>query len=257
MKRSLSSLILMACLFLCVGMMVAQAATKFSNDYKWPFGKRNIGAELGGTVAVMELFTSETCAFCPDADKYFTDLVTKTPIIGLSCHVNFFTNKAQGLSLPICTARQKQYANLISGGTKYTPQIVINGRKESIGYYYDAIMKLIIDDSKAKPIKRITIKKTSEIGSYEFLLSANNAVKSADIWFAYYAPTMTRKMTYGPNIGKTLTYSKPVTSMQKMGSWLGDTRNYKFTPSLKSNPAGLVILVQNNAGILYAGEVKF
>ena len=242
---------------LVTGAMCAVAATKFSNVYKWPFGARDIGAELGGNVAVVELFTSETCAFCPQADAYFTDIVTKTPIIGLSCHVNYFSNKAQGLSVPVCTGRQKDYAQRIAGGVKYTPQMVVNGRKETIGYYYDSVMKMIIDDSKQKPVKRIDITAGSMTGSYQFSLPQNTSIKSADIWFAYYAPTITKKLTYGPNIGKTLTYSKPVISITKMGTWIGDNKNFKFTPALKTKPAGVVVLVQNQSGILYAGEVKF
>jgi hypothetical protein len=184
-------------------------------------------------------------------------MMTKTPIIGLSCHINYFSNKTQGLSVPVCTQRQKDYAQKISGGVKYTPQVVVNGRKENIGYYYDSVMNMIIDDSKQKPIKQINITAGSMTGSYQFSLPSNTNIKSADIWFAYYAPTVTKKLTYGPNAGKTLTYSKPVTSMQKMGVWMGDTKNFKFTPALTTKPAGVVVLVQNQSGILYAGEVKF
>ncbi len=257
MKRSLSRVFFFAIVALSLTIMSAFAATKFSNAYKWPFGSRDITSDLNGNVAVIELFTSETCAFCPQADAYFTDLMAKTPIIGLSCHVNYFSDKAQGLSIPICAQRQKQYAAAISGGMKYTPQMVINGSKETIGYYYDAAMNLIIETSKSKPIKRLSITAGSSSGSYQFSLPQNTSIKSADIWFAYYGPTITKKLTYGPNAGKTLTYSKPVTAMQKMATWMGDGKNFKFTPGLKNKPAGLVILVQNQSGILHAGEVKF
>lgn len=254
MKQFLSSLI-----FLCLSLLPVQgqSAEKSFNQYQSPFEARNVKAEMGNQIAVVELFTSETCAFCPNADRFFNDLVSQTNVIGLSCHVNYFSKKPVGLSRPICSTRQKAYAANISSGMKFTPQIIINGAVSQVGYYYDAVLNDIVTLTKKSPIRSLLISKSASPNTYQFTLTQNNAVKSADIWLALYAPTITKDITSGPNAGKTLTYARPVIALEKIQTWMGDNRTIRFRPSLRQNPAGAVILIQTDKSIIAAGEIKF
>lgn len=255
MKPFLSRILLSALCCTLIGYGTAYAATKLlSNEYAWPFDGRDVSAELQNKIAVVELYTSETCAFCPNADKFFSDLMGKTNLIGFSCHVNYFSNKSQGLDRPICTTRQKQYAANLTGGMKYTPQMIINGRKESVGYYYTNVLTTILSDKTA--IAPLAIQK-GDFDEFSFNLPASQAIKNADIWLVAYAPVVTKKIKFGPNAGKTLSYTRPVTSIDKLASWTGDARTIKFTPNLKSSPAGMVVLVQSSSGIIAAGQFEF
>ena len=254
MNHILSSLIFLSFILSPLG---AYSAEKSFNDYQSPFETRNVKAEMGNGIAVVELFTSETCAFCPNADKFFNDLVNNTNVIGLSCHVNYFSKNAVGLSRPICNIRQKNYATHISGGMKFTPQMIINGTMSQVGYYYDTILNDLVTITKKSPTRLLNIQKSISPGKYQFNLNQNNNVKSADIWLALYAPTITKKITSGPNVGKTITYSRPVTALEKIGTWMGDSRTISFTPSQRRSPAGAVILIQTDKAIIAAGEIKF
>jgi hypothetical protein len=254
MKHILSSLILLvAALFA----FTVNASGKLNFKYEWPYANRDMMAETSNAVVVAELFTSETCAFCPNADQYFQDLITKTNVIGLSCHVNFFSNKAQGLALPICASRQKLYSDRITGGVKYTPQMIINGKLESVGYYYTTIMDQILAEQKTQSVSKLNIQKSAVSSSYEFQLAINPKVNKADIWLALYGDTITKQITSGPNRGKTLTYARPVLALQKMATWQGDARTVRFNPSLRLRPKGAVVMVQTDKGLVAAGEVKF
>jgi hypothetical protein len=254
MKHILSSLILVLVVLLTAN---SYASGKLNFKYEWPYANRDMMAETSKSVVVVELFTSETCAFCPNADQYFQDLITKTNVIGLSCHVNFFSNKPQGLALPICTNRQKFYSDRLTGGVKYTPQMIINGKLESVGYYYTTIMDQILAEQNTKSVSKLNIQKSAVSSSYEFQLAINPKVNKADIWLALYGDTVTKQITSGPNRGKTLTYTKPVIALQKMVTWQGDARTIRFNPSLRLRPKGAVVMVQTASGLVAAGEVKF
>ena len=92
-----------------------------------------------GSVLV-ELFTSEGCPHCPEADamleKLYTDQsVEGAQIVALEEHVDYWDRPSwvDHYSSPTFTQRQQGYADAMDLDSLYTPQMVVNGLVEFVG----------------------------------------------------------------------------------------------------------------------------
>jgi hypothetical protein len=88
---------------------------------------------------LVELFTSEGCSSCPPADALLAQLdrqgMSDIEVVALSEHVDYWNHLgwADAFSSPLFSARQRTYASKFRMESVYTPQMVINGRSESLG----------------------------------------------------------------------------------------------------------------------------
>ena len=87
-----------------------------------------------------ELFTSEGCSSCPPADdllRRLTDeqLVDGVEVVALSEHVDYWNRLGwtDPFSSQAFSARQQRYQRALRTDQIYTPQMVVNGRREAIG----------------------------------------------------------------------------------------------------------------------------
>jgi hypothetical protein len=87
--------------------------------------------------AVVELFTSEGCSSCPSADRLLAkiDSVYKKNVYVLEFHVDYWDKGGwkDMFSNADYTRRQQEYSKLFYASEIYTPQAIINGRKQMIG----------------------------------------------------------------------------------------------------------------------------
>ncbi len=83
---------------------------------------------------VVELFTSEGCSSCPPADALLTELARRGDVLPLAFHVTYWNALGwrDPYSLDAATSRQANYAAQLGGGS-YTPEMVVNGRREMVG----------------------------------------------------------------------------------------------------------------------------
>jgi hypothetical protein len=99
-------------------------------------------AVLGPAVALadarppvlVELFTSEGCSSCPQADAALARLrsdpaLASVEVIPLELHVDYWNRLGwtDPFSAPEFTLRQEEYARLLGGDGLYTPQMVVDG----------------------------------------------------------------------------------------------------------------------------------
>lgn len=85
--------------------------------------------------AVLELFTSEGCSSCPPADTLLTELGREPGVLALAFHVDYWDRLGwvDPFGSPEATARQHAYGRRFGAGRIYTPQLVVNGRRELVG----------------------------------------------------------------------------------------------------------------------------
>jgi len=89
---------------------------------------------------LVELFTSEGCGNCPQADKQLAFLETQQPIAGadvitLGYHVDYFNDRGwkDEYSSAEYTRRQNLYAMRLGAESIYTPQMIVDGGFQFIG----------------------------------------------------------------------------------------------------------------------------
>lgn len=88
--------------------------------------------------AVIELFTSEGCSSCPPADELIARIQKETnqqPVYILAFHVDYWNRLGwkDVFSSHAFSERQNQYAKWLNLQSIYTPQVVVNGKKEFVG----------------------------------------------------------------------------------------------------------------------------
>ncbi|RZJ54762.1 MAG: DUF1223 domain-containing protein [Flavobacterium sp.] len=88
-------------------------------------------------IAVLELFTSEGCSSCPPADELMGRIQNEYKddnVYVLSYHVDYWDRQGWKdiFSNPDYTKRQYDYAKWLGKEPIYTPQLVVNGRKDYI-----------------------------------------------------------------------------------------------------------------------------
>src|SRR5262245_20127636 len=101
--------------------------------------------------AVIELFTSQACSSCPEADKLIGELAKDTSVIVVSLPIDYwdYLGWKDTLADPKFTARQKAYSKVRGDRQVYTPQVVVNGRMHVLGSDRTSIERAI-DESAGK-----------------------------------------------------------------------------------------------------------
>src|SRR5580700_2537956 len=91
-------------------------------------------ARAGDRPILGVLFTSECCSSCAPADALLADLASRPDVLALSFHVDYWDRLGwrDPFSSREATQRQEHYATLLDLATVYTPQIVVDGRWQSV-----------------------------------------------------------------------------------------------------------------------------
>lgn len=87
-------------------------------------------------LTVVELFTSQGCSSCPPADALLAELDRTEPgLLALDLHVTYWDRGGwkDPFSFAAVTRRQQAFGRSLGLDTIYTPQIVVNGRREAVG----------------------------------------------------------------------------------------------------------------------------
>lgn len=197
----------------------------------------------GPAPVVLELFTSQGCAFCPPADALMGQMIQQQNIIGLSCHVDYFGVKENSLGKSFCTRRQNEYGRLIGTGPRYTPQLIVNGHMDMIGYETGRVSAAVMK-ARGEKMKNIVIAPVSD-GTYNFTLPQMTVGQDVRLLVAIYDLPKTLAMTEGSNFGKKLTYFNVVSKMDDIGLWNGSAATQVLRVDYTPSSAGVAVLAQD------------
>ncbi len=204
---------------------------------------------------VLELFTTQACTFCPKADEAMKGFLAHDDVIALSCHVDYFDVQEGSLSLPICSTRQIAYEKSLNIGPKYTPQMVMNGRYDAIGYH-EGEVSLALKKANKSPFTSVSIREQAN-GLFSFVLPYVS-VGEYKIWLFVYEMPIHHKITDGANLGKDMTYYNVISKAGFLGAWNGQPKVIQFNPKMGATSKGFAVLVQDAQSnhILIAGKFE-
>ena len=129
--------------------------------------KNKIAKEQDG-FALIELFTSEGCSSCPPADEALEEIQKKyndKDVLVLSYHVDYWNKLGWNdiFSDASFTQRQEYYSNIFRLNNIYTPQVVVNGKKEFLGSDKNKLISSIeeqLNEESAVSIKLNVVQNT-------------------------------------------------------------------------------------------------
>jgi len=204
----------------------------------------------GNDPVVVELFSSQGCGYCPQADDFLAKLSQFDNIIALACHVDYFDTPYWGdpLALPLCGARQGEYVAKLKKGPQYTPQVIVNGDLEAVGYHFEELLQTIqFADSRrmAKPEMS-----WGDNGKLSVTLPESNLASSDTVvWLARLQEPRHLTVEGGANRGKRIYYVNVITRMGEIGFWDGQKKTVTVSTQPDEETYAYAVLLQNEDGI--------
>jgi hypothetical protein len=203
-------------------------------------------------LVVLELFSSQACVFCPDADAMLDELSAHENVIALACHVDYFDVRKNSLPHAFCSERQGRYAEALRSGPKYTPQLVVNGQYEVVGYKKERVDRAL-GKAAARNIPRLEI---TAVDKGKFTLKMP-ALPKGDygLWIAVRDKPIDLKIAEGLNAGKNKTYKNIVSNLAMPLEWDGAPKIMNLEVTLGDKQNGFAVMAQNKvtAEIVAAG----
>jgi hypothetical protein len=202
-----------------------------------------VSAEAGTRPVVVELFTSQGCSSCPPANANLIELSKRPDVLPLSFAVTYwdYLGWKDIFGKPEFTERQAVYEPALGEAGAFTPQMVIDGRKSTVGFRLSDVEALIAETRAAE-------EPAIDLGTSEVKVGAGKAPSDgADVWLVRYDPKLVEvPVARGENSGTTLPHSHVVHELALLGSWKGDVSSF----AVPANAQGLrtAILVQERRG---------
>jgi hypothetical protein len=192
---------------------------------------------------VVELYTSQGCSSCPPANAAVAQIANRPEILALSFGVTYWDDLGwkDTFAQKKFTDRQWDYARGLRHDNVGTPQVVINGRADTVGQSVpeiDGALRRAALPAGA-PLVTLTLSRVEIAGSAPR--------RPADVWLVRYDPNIVQvPIKRGENTGKTLPHRNVVRELTRLGDWTGGARSF----AIPAGPAGLktAILVQAGAG---------
>jgi hypothetical protein len=185
---------------------------------------------------VMELFSSQGCGNCPQANRNIAFLGKRSDVIALTYPVGYwdYLGWDDTFAKPAFGERQTRYNRVLGHRGPYTPQVIYSGRLHGSGVNLDGIAKPF----SVRDISPYPVKVTFDGG--EVMVEGPSGVKDAAVVLVRFKPGATQVTPGGgANKGKAMTYYNLVTGYETLGEYGGGQRRYRY-----SCEAGCVVMVQ-------------
>lgn len=203
------------------------------------------GSALGQPLTVVELFTSQGCSSCPPANANLATLAGRPDILALSFGVTYWDDLGwkDTFASKAYTDRQWDYAHGLRHPNVFTPQIVINGRKDVVGTTLGEI------DRAAKALPPLSGGPSVTVAADSVSLGASaKPTKPATVWLVRYDPAIVQvPIKRGENTGKTLPHRNVVRELTKLGVFNGSAQTLRLPLSVQTN-LKTAILIQVGPG---------
>ncbi|MDT7952040.1 MAG: DUF1223 domain-containing protein [Acetobacteraceae bacterium] len=187
---------------------------------------------------VVELFTSQGCSTCPQAEDVINDFArNRKDLLPLAFHVDYWNRQGwtDPFSSPEATERQRVYASRATDPTLFTPQMIIDGASAVVGSDPQAIDQAI--DAASDDV--VTAASVSvKTGPGGLVVAVGPGTGRADIVLIGYDRSHTTAVGRGENTGRTLTELNVVRSVQNIGEWTGAAQSIR-----RPAPAGQLVAV--------------
>jgi hypothetical protein len=198
---------------------------------------------------VVELFTSQGCSSCPPANANLIKLRSRSDVLALSFSVTYWDRLGwkdifgqEGF-----TNRQSDYEGPLGHSGPFTPQIVVNGSRDTVGNDFSSVQGLL-DEHHLSQAPAMDLSHTSVS-----LAGGNAPASGADVWLVRYDPSVVNvAVRRGENSGRTLPHTNVVHGLQKLGHWTGQAFKKDFAPAPSGLRTAILVQAPNGGPILAA-----
>jgi len=196
---------------------------------------------------VVELFTAQGCAGCPEANARVEAVADEPGVIALTYAVDYwdYLGWQDTFARPEFAQRQRAYRRSLRLRDVSTPQVVIDGRRQVVGAA-GAALQTAIDEEAARRIFPPEIE-FRESGDRVGVGSGPAPAGGAEVVAVTYTPgPQTVEIQRGDNRGRSVRHTNVVRSVRTLGDWTGQPRLYAL-PATREPDQAVAILVQAKA----------
>lgn len=218
--------------------LLSLLAALFSQAQPAPEGEA--AAPRRGPV-VVELFTSQGCPMCPDANALLEEIGGDDAVIAIAYGVGYWDmyGWADEFARPEFMARQQAYVDAGEAMRVYTPHFVINGAPEKMRFSADTVRSAL---SAAEPLAPVIA-----IEGGVVRLDGAPRETPAQIWRVDYAPgAVTREIGGGANAGREMEHFNMASAVVAIGDWTGGAMTVSLDPPAEGEACA--ILIQDGPG---------
>jgi hypothetical protein len=179
------------------------------------------------TPVLLELFTSEGCSSCPPADRLLQSLDEQQPFTGadlvvLSEHVDYWNEDGwvDPYSSHLFSDRQRWYAEQFRLDSVYTPQVVVDGQRETVGSNAVAIRSAVETASRSEkvPLTLSNIARDGNQVKFHLTSAELHANGAATVYVALAENKAQSHVARGENGGRSLTHVAVVRAFARVGA---------------------------------------
>ncbi len=171
---------------------------------------------------VVELFTAQGCSGCPAANQVVETLAEEPGVIALTYAVDYwdYLGWPDTFAKPEFAQRQRAYQSAMRLRNVYTPQVVIDGRRQVSGAEGEAV-QVAVDEEAARRLFPPQVQ-FRESGDAVGVGSGRVPSGGADVWAVTYRPgPQTVTVAGGDNRGRAVRHVNVVQSLTRLGDWTG------------------------------------
>jgi hypothetical protein len=193
---------------------------------------------------VVELFTAQGCAGCPEANARFEAVADKPGVIALTYAVDYwdYLGWQDTFARPEFAQRQRAYRQPLQLRDVATPQVVIDGRRQVAGAQ-EAPLKAAIEEEAARLVFPPEIE-FRETGDRVGVGSGRVPAGGAEVVAVIYKPgPQSVEIDRGDNRGRTVRHVNVVRSVRSLGDWSGRPALYDLPEGVGEGEA-VAVLVQ-------------
>ncbi|HWA21605.1 MAG TPA: DUF1223 domain-containing protein [Caulobacterales bacterium] len=198
---------------------------------------------------LVELFTSQGCASCPQANVVLGELARNPDVLALTYAVGYwdYLGWKDTFARPEFASRQKDYARIFRRGL-YTPQMVIDGADHASGLKAQHLHDLL---AAAKMVGGVKLDARSASGKAQIVISGTPPALASEVWIAQYRPgPVVVDVKRGENAGAKVAHYNVVTALKRLGDWSGGEQHFESACA----PACAVIVQETRGGRVIAAQ---
>lgn len=217
----------------------------------------------GPGFAVVELFTSEGCSSCPPADKALAKIAREYPdnVYVLGFHVDYWDRLGwkDAYSSEDYTHRQQEYAQQFRLNSIYTPQAVVNGKKEFVGSDESRLRSAVEAALAVAPTGKISLSAQCDDGRHVKVSYTLDDPGKATLQVALVQSQAISQVLRGENQGRKLQHVNVVRAFQSASlksSGNGGVVDLKLPDGLQVKDCKIIAFLQNkeDGRIIKAGQ---
>lgn len=205
---------------------------------------------------VVELFTAQGCSGCPDANRVVEALADEPGVIALTYAVDYwdYLGWPDTFARPEFAQRQRAYQSAMRLRGVYTPQIVIDGRRQLSGAR-SADVQLAIDEEAARRVFPPQIE-FREAGDKVGIGSGRPPEGGAEVWAVTYRPgPQLVTVNGGDNRGRVVRHMNVVSGLRRLGAWTGRPVLYALPDSGADETVAVMVQSRSDRRILTAATL--